>query len=70
MYQNFIELSKDSYIEVTTRLFNGEEQVILALRGTNSDSEPAIASVVMNMSNVEAAIKSLKEAKERTLNKD
>lgn len=48
MYQCFVQLSDDSYIEITTRLFDGKEKVVLALRGTQNTNTPALASVVID----------------------
>lgn len=70
MYQKFIKLSDDSYIEVTSRLFNQGESVVLALRGTKDNSQPAIASVIMEISEVESVAKSLQEALEQVSNDD
>lgn len=70
MYQKFIKLSDDSYIEVTTRLYNKGESVVIALRGTNDDSQPAIASVIMDKSEVEHLAKGLQEALTRVETKE
>lgn len=63
MYQKFIPLSEDSYIEITTRLFDGDEKVVVALRGTKADTSPALASVVITSSKLDELISTLQEAK-------
>lgn len=62
MYQKFIKLSENSYIEITTRLYNKDNHIVLALRGTQDDS-PAIASVIIDdKESVNALLEGLKEA--------
>lgn len=64
MYQKFIQLNPTSYIEVTSRLNNGKEDVVLALRGTKGDN-PAMVSIVLNCNETQALIQSLNEAMEK-----
>lgn len=65
MYQKFVKLSKDSYIEITTRLYNQGNHIVLALRGTNDDSQPAIASVIIDdEESANALLEGLKAAME------
>jgi hypothetical protein len=61
MHQQFIPLSEDSYIEVTTRLFDGESRIVLALRGTQDNDVPALASVVLNPKEVRALAAGLQD---------
>ena len=63
MYQGFIQLSNSSYIEITTRLYDGEERVVLALRGTKDDTAPALVSVVIENEELEQLLGNLQGAK-------
>ena len=65
MHQKIIELSPDSYIEVATRISEGKEKVVLALRGVSDMNSPALASVVINEPELEALIESLEYLRDR-----
>jgi len=65
MYQGFIQLSDDSYIEITTRLYNGEEKVVLAFRGIKDDATPALASVIIDDPELDDLIEELNGVRSR-----
>lgn len=60
MKQKFIKLSEDSYIEIATRLYDGQTKTILALRGVRNNSSPALASAVVENSELQELIEALK----------
>lgn len=61
MKQKFIKLNDHSYVEVATRIFDGKENVMLALRGQANSAEPAIASVILDDHEVRKLIEVLSE---------
>lgn len=62
MYQEFIPLGDDSYLEVTTRLYDSGKRVVLALRGTRDSSTPALVSVIIDEAHLDRLKDSLSEA--------
>lgn len=65
MHQKIIKLDANSYIEVATRLSEGEEKVVLALRGVNDSSSPALASVIIDDPELNALIEGLMQVRDR-----
>jgi hypothetical protein len=48
MFQRKIYLDSDSYIEVSTRVYDGKEQVMVTISGKKSDKERTMSSAIMS----------------------
>ncbi len=65
MYQRFIKLDNSSYIEIATRLIDSTEKVVVALRGSNDASSPAIVSIFLDPKEMDFVLTALQEAKDK-----
>lgn len=62
MFQRKIYLDSDSYVEVSTRVYDGLEQIMITIAGKKNDKEKVIASAIMTDSHAALFSKCLEEA--------
>jgi len=62
MFQRKIYLDSDSYIEVSTRVFNGKEEIMVTISGKKSEKEKTMSSAIMTEAHAALFSKCLQDA--------
>ena len=62
MFQRKIYLDSDSYVEVSTRVYDGKEQIMITIAGKKNESEKVVSSAIMTDSHASLFCKCLQDA--------
>jgi hypothetical protein len=65
MFQRKIYLDNESYIEISTRIYDGEERIMITISGKKSDKEKVVSSAILAQEHASLFSKCLSEALER-----
>jgi hypothetical protein len=65
MFQQRLHITKNSYIELTSRIFEGQDQLLFSIFGPKNETEAVLSSVVLDDKAVERLETMLAEAKNR-----
>ena len=65
MFQRKIYLDSDSYVEVSTRVYNGQEQIMVTIAGKKNEKETTLSSAIMTEAHAALFSKCLQDALER-----
>lgn len=68
MFQRIMHFSKDSSLEVASRIFNNEEKVMLTITGRKNEQELTSSSIILSDEHLKSLISSLQEAVDREKN--
>lgn len=62
MFQRRVYITSKSYVEVSSRVFDGQDQLLLSIFGPKNENESILTSVVLDDKNTESISKVLQEA--------
>lgn len=65
MFQKVMTFGPNSYVEITSRIFNSEEHISIALVGPKNEDEITVSQVLLSDEQLKTLIQYLQEAQAR-----
>ncbi len=62
MFQRRVYITKNSYVELSTRIFDGKDQLLLTIFGPKNENESVISSVILDDNQAAALNKIMTDA--------